>query len=133
MGAEKILVVDDEHEVLQLLKIELSGEGFQVFTASNGQEAVQKAQMVNPHLILMDIMLPDLSGGDVVKMLKDDTKTSDIPVVFLTALLTKRDHESNKLLNVNDQPYLSIAKPFTSEELLSKIQIALKGSKNKQK
>ena len=119
---ERILVVDDEMEILKLVKIELETDGYQVGIARTGQEALRRARETMPDLILMDVMLPDISGVEAVKALKANSATSQIPIIFLTALFSKEEHNP---LVVDQQRYLTVAKPFTSEELLSQIRKCL--------
>jgi len=87
----KILVVDDTVDNLQLLGKNLSRAGFSVGIAQNGRNALQQAQGKNYDLILLDIMMPDMDGYEVLERLKSDQKTDSIPVIFLTA---KTDKES---------------------------------------
>ena len=119
MVLEKILVVDDEVDVLTLIKIELESEGYQVFTATTGGEAINKAKQTLPDLILMDVILPDMTGGEAIKALKKDPAMSRIPAIFLTALFSKKEEKDHAMLNVDDHEYLTIAKPFTPGELLT--------------
>jgi two-component system alkaline phosphatase synthesis response regulator PhoP len=125
MVPEKILVVDDEPQALKLMKIDLEGEGYRVWTAATGKEAVHRAHQVLPDLILMDIMLPDMTGGEVVKALKSDPSTRSLRIVFFTALFSKKEEKEHQMLNVDDEQYLTIAKPFAAEELLKQIRKVL--------
>lgn len=125
MVPEKILVVDDEPEALKLIKIELESEGYRVWTAETGREAVHRAQQTLPDLILMDIMLPDMTGGEVVKVLKAHPPTDRISIIFFTALFSKKEEKEHRMLNVDNHEYLTIAKPFTAKEFLAQIMKAL--------
>lgn len=125
MNSEKILVVDDEEEILRLLRIDLESDGYQVFTAKTGQEAIRKTWHTSPDLILMDVVLPDMNGGEVVKALKANPSTSQTPVLFLTALCSKQEERGQVELNVGNRRYLTLAKPFTSQELLALIKSVL--------
>ena len=87
----KILIVDDVVSNVLLLKILLTNEKFQVCTANNGTTAIEQAQKEHPDLILLDVMMPDLSGFDVAVVLKKDPETKDIPIIFLTALNTPQE------------------------------------------
>ena len=123
MAGKKILIVDDEEEILQLLEIELSSEGYEVVTAMDGDEAVQKARKVLPDLILMDILMPTVSGPEAVKQLKSDSLTKKIPVIFLTAILTKEEENETQLgVEVDLSRYPAISKPFDPQELLRKVR-----------
>jgi len=89
MISHTVLIVDDEDEILKLLDIELSSEGYQVIKAHSGAEAVRKAADFRPRAIVLDILMPDLDGGQVIRLLKANDVTKNIPVIFLTAALTK--------------------------------------------
>ena len=121
----KLLIVDDEPQMLQLLRIELGTAGYEVMTAKAGREAVDKAKNLKPHLILMDILLPDMNGADVVKTLRADPLTKFIPVIFLTALMKKEEENIEQTIKVDDFYYDSIAKPLNPELLLNKIKRTL--------
>ncbi|HNV23616.1 MAG TPA: response regulator, partial [Candidatus Omnitrophota bacterium] len=85
--SKKILLVDDEKEIVQLLDKKLSQEGFEVIKLSSGKEAVDKTKKYLPDLVLMDIMMPDIDGAEAVKLLQKDTLTRNIPVLFLSGIL----------------------------------------------
>jgi len=119
----KILVVDDEEDTLKILDIELRSEGYEVITARNAGEAMEQARKFSPDLIVMDILLPDMNGAEAVKMLKVDPQTKDIPVIFLTAVVTRQEEQQVGLdINVDGRRYSTIAKPFQPKELLGQIQ-----------
>lgn len=125
MNSGKILIVDDEEGILKLLKIDLEADGYTVFTAKTGQEAIRKTWHTSPDLILMDVVLPDMNGGEVVKALKANPSTSQTPVLFLTALCSKQEEREQAELKVDNRRYLTLAKPFTSKELLTQIKSVL--------
>lgn len=116
---KKILVVDDESDILKMVKTRLEANGFEVDTSNSGKQGLQKARDFQPDLIIMDILMPDVGGGRAVELLKADNKTKYIPVVFLSAIVTSQDEERG--INIADVYYPVIAKPFTPEKLLSKI------------
>lgn len=116
---KKILIVDDEDDFLTLLESRLSASGYEVIKASNGKDAIQQAKIWKPGLILLDIMMPEMDGGEVRDRLKQDPDTASIPVVFLTALFTKGD-EKNKGHVSGGNIYLS--KSFEPEELIRVIE-----------
>ncbi len=123
MVSHTVLIVDDEEEILKLLDIELSSEGYQVVKAHNGHEAVKKAKDFLPSLIVLDILMPDLDGGQVIKLLKADAATRNIPVIFLTAVLTKEEERFKQMgVTVEHVSYPAIAKPFNVPDLLGEIQ-----------
>ncbi|GAI43054.1 unnamed protein product, partial [marine sediment metagenome] len=82
---KKILIVDDRSEVVELVKVTLEGEGYQTIDASDGREALEKIGKEKPDLILLDIIMPKMDGFEVLRNLKDDSNTKDIPVIMLTA------------------------------------------------
>lgn len=121
MERKKILVVDDEPEMVALLKTRLSANGYEVATAYKGAEALEKARASRPDLILLDILMPGLDGIEVSQVLKK-SDLKEVPVIFITALRKKREQESRgDRVGGN----LIFAKPFKAEELLAKIQEAL--------
>ena len=87
----KILIVDDVVSNVLLLKILLTNEKFQVLTAANGNQCIEQTRKEKPDLILLDVMMPDLSGFDVAVILKKDPETRDIPIILLTALNSPSD------------------------------------------
>ena len=118
--AKKILIVDDEPDLVKALQIRLKRAGYRVLSAYNADECLKLARK-KPDLILLDIMMPTLSGIEVCQLLKEDPKLKNIPIIFLTAKDTKEDRI--KGLSVGADEY--IAKPFYSEDLLNKIKKAL--------
>ena len=116
---EKILVVDDEAAIVDLIKMELDFEGYQVETAYDGQEAIEKAQSFEPDLIVLDIMLPKVNGYDVCKTL---TPMMDVPIILLTAKTDIIDKVLGLELGADD--YLT--KPFDTRELLARITAHLR-------
>ncbi len=120
-----ILLVDDEVQFLKMVKIRLEANGYAVVTASDGQEGVTMAKQYLPDLILIDIMMPNMNGGDAVRMLKADPKTNQIPVIFITAVLEKKDEERHQKINIDNIFYTAIAKPFDPVNFLKIIQETL--------
>ena len=120
--AKKILIVDDEPELVQALQIRLKQAGYKVLSAYNGDECLKLVRK-KPDLILLDIMMPTLSGIEVCQLLKEGPKLKNIPIIFLTAKDTKEDRI--KGLSAGADEY--IVKPFYSEDLLNKIKKALEG------
>ena len=111
----KILIVDDEKDIVDFFSRILTREGFEVWTATNALEGLRLADMEHPHLILLDINMPDMDGGDMHQILLKNVKTKNIPVVFLSGLITK-DEEGR----VKGQLYIS--KSSTKEEIIQKIR-----------
>ena len=129
MDNSTILIVDDDADVLKLLEIELSSEGYQVIKADSGHEAIDKAQKFFPDLIVMDITMPDLNGGEVIKLLKTKKRMKDIPVIFLTAMLSSSEVKGGTTgLNIDGTYYPAIAKPFNGPELLAAVKKILAAS-----
>jgi len=114
----RILVVDDEQDMLLLLEMRLTSAGYLVATANNGELALKLVKTTKPDLILLDIMLPGMDGGEVQRILKSSPETKDIPIIFLSGLYTKNE-ETKDGDNVG---YDSIAKPYEPAELLGKIK-----------
>ena len=87
----KVLIADDEPDILEILKYNLVNEGYQVFTAKDGDEALDKAKLTQPDLVILDIMMPKINGLDVLKKLREQDETQNIPVIVLTALIQDRE------------------------------------------
>lgn len=119
---EKILVVDDESAIVDLIKMELEFEGYRVQTAADGEEALEKVQAFRPELIVLDIMLPKKNGYDVCKEVQ---RFLDVPVILLTAKTDIVDKVLGLELGADD--YLT--KPFDNRELLARIKAHLRRSK----
>ncbi|MBN2388355.1 MAG: response regulator [Anaerolineales bacterium] len=124
MGKSRLLVVEDDHDISNMLKIYFSGLGYDVDVAPRGSDALDKTRQVLPHLIVLDIMLPDIDGYEVCRTLRTNTRTSHIPVIFLT----QKDERSDKLqgLELGADDY--ITKPFDIEELKLRVQGAIRRS-----
>lgn len=115
--ARKILVVEDEQDVAEGLEARLSLEGFQVIMAANGKEGVEKARSEKPDLIIMDMMMPKISGTEACKIIRQDAGTRNIPIIFLTAL--QKIESVEDAFGVGANAYLS--KPYNNDRLLEKI------------
>lgn len=113
-----ILVVDDEPDLLELIDTNLTAAGFNVLTASSSQEALRQARALKPQLILLDIMLPELDGLEVCKMLRRDPATRSIPIVMLTARATEIDRVLGLELGADDY----VTKPFSMRELVLRVK-----------
>jgi diguanylate cyclase (GGDEF)-like protein len=124
MGKARLLVVEDDNDISNMLKIYFNGLGYDVDVAPRGSEALEKTRTVLPHLIVLDIMLPDIDGYEVCRKLRQSTRTSHIPVIFLT----QKDERSDKLqgLELGADDY--ITKPFDIEELKLRVQGAIRRS-----
>ena len=112
--ATKVLVVDDEPEIVTLVESRLKAGGYEVITAINGEEGLKKCKLFKPDIAVLDIMMPGMSGDSLAEAMKDDPALCNIPVIFLTAMVKK--HEVPKGQTIGGRYYL--AKPFKGEELL---------------
>ena len=124
MANPRLLVVEDDVDIANMLKIYFSGMDYVVDVAHRGNDALDKTKQVLPHLIVLDIMLPDIDGYEVCRNLRTSTRTSHIPVIFLT----QKDERSDKLqgLELGADDY--ITKPFDIEELKLRVQGAIRRS-----
>ncbi len=112
-----ILVIEDEKDILDLLDSHLEQAGFEVLTAADGGAGLNLAREKRPDLIVLDVRLPDIEGGDVASKLSEDPITRNIPVIFLTALIRKQEEE--KMMKTGNRYIL--AKPAMKEEILALI------------
>lgn len=115
---KKILVIDDELEILLIVSARLKVNGYTVRTAFSGMQGLQKAKKEKPDLILLDHLMPEMDGGDVLDRLKKDPVTKNIPVVMFTANIKRVKVEEFQMRGAVDCVY----KPFISTELLAKVQ-----------
>jgi two-component system phosphate regulon response regulator PhoB len=122
----KVLVIEDERDLQQVLTYNLAQAGHEALSAERGAEGLRLARTARPDLILLDLMLPDISGTDVCRALKDDAATRAIPVVMLTARGEEVDRVVGFELGVDDY----IVKPFSVRELLLRIQAVLRRAKS---
>ncbi|MGQ9569419.1 MAG: response regulator transcription factor [Thermodesulfovibrionales bacterium] len=122
MSQKKILVVDDELDLIETIRFQLETEGFNVISAYNGEDALNLARTENPDLILLDIMLPKLDGYKVCRLLKFDEKYKNIPIIMLTA----RAQEKDKIIGLETGADEYITKPFDMDKLLERVKAHLK-------
>ena len=122
MPREKILVVDDEEDILELVRHNLAREGYQVICAATGEKAIDKAQKEKPDLIVLDLMLPGIDGLQVTRNLKDDVRTRHIPIIMLTAKGEEADIVAGLELGADDY----IPKPFSPRVLLARIRAVVR-------
>jgi PleD family two-component response regulator len=121
MGKARLLVVEDDVDISNMLRIYFNAQGYDVDTALRGSDALEKTRQVMPHLIVLDIMLPDIDGYEVCRNLRLSTRTSHIPVIFLT----QRDERSDRLQGLELGADNYITKPFDIEELKLYVQNAI--------
>jgi len=115
----KILIVDDDEKMITLYRDVLSKEGFNVLTSTNGKDGLKLADQEVPSLILLDVMMPEISGADVIDSLLRNERTRDIPVIFLTSLVTEEEVFNSKG-KIGGRLYMS--KSAGKKELLRRIK-----------
>ena len=120
----RILIVDDEPDVRKALEMRLQAEGYQVLQAENGMSGLRAALKSKPDLIILDVDMPDIDGGEVAARLKEDEETRHIPIIFLTCLYTRKDGVVAGS-PMGDRVFMG--KPYKPEELLEQIQVMVKG------
>jgi DNA-binding response OmpR family regulator len=121
MDAPRILVVDDEEDVVDLLRLVLVKKGFEVHAASSGMEGLARAQSMLPNLIVLDIMMREMDGWEVLKLLKLDDRTRAIPVVIVSARVEPKD----KIRGLQEGAIDYVTKPFAVRDIVQKIEAAL--------
>ena len=114
----KILVIDDEPDAIELIEFNLKQAGYEVITAADGTEALKKARSVRPALILLDVMLPEVDGLEVCKILRRDPITADTPIIMLTAKAAEIDRVLGLELGADDY----VTKPFSPRELVLRVK-----------
>ena len=121
-GSKTILMVDDEANARKVAKLILEREGYRTLTASNGEEGLVLAKVERPDVILLDVMMPKMSGHDMLKRLREDQDTQEIPVIIVTARGTEHDIATSFKLGA----IFHLQKPYETKDLLQKIQVALR-------
>ncbi|MEH7418906.1 response regulator transcription factor [Neobacillus drentensis] len=122
----KILLVDDERRIVEVLEAYLEREGYEIHSADNGIDALKKAKTVEPDLIILDLMLPDISGEEVCRLVR---KESDVPILMLTAKSAEDDRINGIVMGADD--YLT--KPFSPREVVVRVQAILRRVKKADK
>ena len=122
MTKERILVVDDEEDILELVRFNLDREGYQVICSMSGDDALKKARSELPDLIVLDLMLPAIDGLEITKTLKNESSTKAIPIVMLTAKGEEADIVTGLELGADDY----ITKPFSPRILLARVKAVLR-------
>ena len=118
----KIMIIEDEESIVTLVKYNLEKEGYKVFFNSNGEKAIEDIKENNPDLILLDWMLPNLSGIEICKILKTEKKYKHIPIIMLTA----KGQEEDKIRGLNSGADDYITKPFGHRELIARVNALLR-------
>lgn len=121
MAHEKILIVDDEEDVLELVRYNLDKNGYAVQTAATGEEALKKVRIQTPNLIILDLMLPGVDGLTICKQLKADSKTEHIPIIMLSAKGEEADIVTGLELGADDY----VTKPFSPKVLIARVRRSL--------
>jgi two-component system alkaline phosphatase synthesis response regulator PhoP len=121
MAKGRILVVDDEIYIVHILDFSLGMEGYEVLTALDGEQALEKARTEKPDLIVLDIMMPKLDGYETCKRLKADADTKDVPVILLSAKGRNVDQKVGFEVGADDY----ITKPFSTRKLVERINAIL--------
>lgn len=118
---KKVLAIDDENDILLIIKSALHEEGYDVVTANNGYDGLALAEDASPDLIILDVMMPEMDGFEVLQQLKENEKTARIPIVILTGMSSK--DKIREALDKGIDYY--IVKPFEYQDLVSKVKIAI--------
>src|SRR3989338_9819931 len=129
MTKEKILIVEDEKDIIKMLEYNLKKEGFRTISANDGEDAIDLAMREHPDIVLLDLMLPGIDGLEVCKSLKAEKKTKDIPIIMLTA----KSQESDKILGLELGADDYVTKPFSPRELLARIKAVFRRIQEKPK
>ncbi len=129
MANETILLIEDEKNIAELVKYNLEQDGFRVLTAAKGTTGLESALKDKPALVVLDLMLPEMSGLDVCKALKQNDKTRTIPIIMLTAKGTESDKIVGLELGADDY----MTKPFSPRELVARVKAVLRRAKDRPK
>ena len=121
----KIFIVEDEPSIATLVKYNLEKENYIVFTSNNGEEGLKEIKKTEPDLVLLDWMLPDLSGIDICNTLRKESKYKNLPIIMLTA----KNQEEDKVLGLNKGADDYLVKPFSHKELIARVKALLRRSK----
>ncbi len=120
-AAARVLVADDDRDIRDLVAFKLGQAGYQVETAEDGAQALARVRSAPPALVVLDVMMPGLSGMDVARQLRADAQTASVPIIMLTAKAQEADVESGFAVGVDDY----VIKPFSPRELLSRVRALL--------
>jgi len=122
---QKVLVIDDEENIIEFVKLGLRYEGFQVESASEGEQGITLAQRINPELIILDVMMPGIDGIEVCQRLRENPTTRDIPILMLTA----KDAVQDRIFGLDAGADDYLTKPFDFDELLARMRAILRRQK----
>jgi two-component system alkaline phosphatase synthesis response regulator PhoP len=124
---EKILIVEDEKDIVKMLDYNLKKEGFRTLSVNDGEDALELANKEHPDIVILDLMLPGMDGLEVCKALKKESKTASIPIIMLTA----KSQETDKVIGLELGADDYVTKPFSLRELLARIKAVLRRVKEK--
>jgi len=116
--AQSILIIDDDIISQNILRSTLAQAGYSVIVAFNGNEGINRASERLPDLIILDIMMPEMDGGEVAAILKNDPTTKDIPIIFLSSLITEKENKTNS----RKESIVYLSKPYNRDELLNEVK-----------
>ena len=117
----KVLVIDDEPGIIEIVEANLEGDGFEVLSASNGKEGLEKIKSEAPELVVLDVMMPEMDGWEVLRSIEQDSATAGLPVIMLTAKAADEDY----IYGLEEGAVEYITKPFLPQELVNRIKITL--------
>jgi two-component system, OmpR family, alkaline phosphatase synthesis response regulator PhoP len=120
-NGRKVLVIDDEPGIIEIVEANLEGDGFEVISASNGKEGLEKIKQEAPELVVLDVMMPEMDGWEVLRNLERDPETAGLPVIMLTAKAADEDY----IYGLEEGAVEYITKPFLPQELVNRIKITL--------
>ena len=127
MPQENVLLIEDEKNIVELVKYNLEQEGFRVSTALKGDLGLEQARRGKPDLIILDLMLPEIDGLEICKILKQNEKTSSIPIIMLTA----KGEETDRIVGLEVGAADYVTKPFSPRELVARVKAVLRRGKEK--
>ncbi|MBF0479837.1 MAG: response regulator [Candidatus Omnitrophica bacterium] len=128
--ARKILIIDDDAGMVRLAEKWFRGDGYAVIGALTGENGIKRAKLEQPDLILLDVMIPDLSGVEVAKRLQVDSLTQNIPIIFMTVCIGVENDKGDENIEVDGRKYRAFAKPLHTRKLLSVSRKLINFSKN---
>src|SRR5512145_2347608 len=123
--AERILVIDDEPDLLELVRINLRQAGYEVETAETGRDALELLRRSAPDLVVLDLMLPDVTGTEICRRMRTDPELADLPIIMLTAKADEVDRVVGLELGADDY----VTKPFSPRELTLRVRAVLRRRK----
>ncbi len=127
LKTERIVVIEDEADILEVIAYNLKREGYEVVTSTSGEDGLEKIERTKPHLVVLDLMLPEVDGIELCKKLKSDPLTQSIPVIMVTA----KGEESDVVLGLGVGADDYVTKPFSPRELTARVKAVLRRAKTK--